>query len=299
MGAIPQIPRRRRLTYSVNDQRREAINNKQLEILRRDRGGYFHSEKTAKLKRGVGVAVTSLESGNMAAVRATVQPCSTSSTLMFESRFKNERCRRTQLSLTSPPDETGRAKSLISYTLHSPLRKSLSLSTSFNRQAPSDSRAKSGLLQLHTYRQKRSRTMRGIAPASYEAQGHRTAEAPAARIAVVPWQSSESTPLPAPAPRDRRPLMASRSAGIVLVWGPMRCRATSAARLSCGSSSSKAAINDGTAPSAAGPIRPSAVAAAVRRRASLLSFARIRLSAGALSIAYGPSKPRRVAAPSR
>ena len=55
----------------------EAI-NKQLEILRRNSGGYFHSEETAKLK--LGIVVTSLESGKCTASPLPSGPRSTSST---------------------------------------------------------------------------------------------------------------------------------------------------------------------------------------------------------------------------
>ena len=44
--------------------------NKQLEILRRNIGGYFHSEETTTLK--LGIVVTSLESGKWHRVAATV-----------------------------------------------------------------------------------------------------------------------------------------------------------------------------------------------------------------------------------
>ena len=62
----------------VDDKVRRSLINKQLEILRRNSGGYFHSEQTAKLK--LGIAVTSLESGKWQRVAATVKPRSISST---------------------------------------------------------------------------------------------------------------------------------------------------------------------------------------------------------------------------
>ena len=65
----------------------EAI-NKQLEILRRNSGGYFHSEETAKLK--LGIAVTSLESGKWQRVAATVKAALDPFNAMFEARFEAE-----------------------------------------------------------------------------------------------------------------------------------------------------------------------------------------------------------------
>jgi putative transposase len=65
----------------------EAINN-QLEILRRNSGGYFHSEETAKLK--LGIVVTSLESGKWRSVAASVKAALDQFNAMFASRFENE-----------------------------------------------------------------------------------------------------------------------------------------------------------------------------------------------------------------
>jgi transposase-like protein len=65
----------------------EAI-NKQLEILRRNSGGYFHSEQTAKLK--LGIAVTSLESGKWKRVAASVTAALPQFNALFEARFENE-----------------------------------------------------------------------------------------------------------------------------------------------------------------------------------------------------------------
>lgn len=65
----------------------EAI-NKQLEILRRNSGGYFHSEDTAKLK--LGIAVTSLESGKWESVAASVKAALDQFNAMFETRFEAE-----------------------------------------------------------------------------------------------------------------------------------------------------------------------------------------------------------------
>jgi transposase-like protein len=65
----------------------EAV-NKQLEILRRNSGGYFHSEETAKLK--LGIAVTSLESGRWRSVAASVTAALDQFNAMFEARFEAE-----------------------------------------------------------------------------------------------------------------------------------------------------------------------------------------------------------------
>ncbi len=65
----------------------EAI-NKQLEILRRNSGGYFHSEETAKLK--LGIAVSSLESGRWRRVAANVTVVLDQFNAMFEARFESE-----------------------------------------------------------------------------------------------------------------------------------------------------------------------------------------------------------------
>lgn len=65
----------------------EAI-NKQLEILRRNSGGYFHSEETAKLK--LGIAVSSLESGKWRRVAANITAALDQFNAMFEARFETE-----------------------------------------------------------------------------------------------------------------------------------------------------------------------------------------------------------------
>ena len=65
----------------------EAI-NKQLEILRRNSGGYFHSEETAKLK--LGIAVTSLESGKWRRVAANMQAALDQFNALFHARFDAE-----------------------------------------------------------------------------------------------------------------------------------------------------------------------------------------------------------------
>jgi len=61
--------------------------NKQLEILRRNSGGYSHSEETAKLK--LGIAVTSIESGNWRSVAASVRAALGQFNAMFEARLEN------------------------------------------------------------------------------------------------------------------------------------------------------------------------------------------------------------------
>lgn len=65
----------------------EAI-NKHLENLRRNSGGYFHSEETAKLK--LGIAVTSLESGKWRSVAANLKSSLHQFNAMFEARFEAE-----------------------------------------------------------------------------------------------------------------------------------------------------------------------------------------------------------------
>ena len=68
----------------------EAI-NKQLEILRRNSGGYFHSEETAKLK--LGIVVTSLESGKWHRVAATVRAALDQFNAMFETTSRRNDAR--------------------------------------------------------------------------------------------------------------------------------------------------------------------------------------------------------------
>ena len=65
----------------------EAVNG-QLEILRRNSGGYFHSEETTKLKRGI--AVTSLENGKWRRVAANMKAALDQINTMFEARFESE-----------------------------------------------------------------------------------------------------------------------------------------------------------------------------------------------------------------
>jgi putative transposase len=65
----------------------EAING-QLEILRRNSGGYFHSEETTKLK--LGIAITSLETGKWRSVAANMKAALDTINAMFEARFESE-----------------------------------------------------------------------------------------------------------------------------------------------------------------------------------------------------------------
>jgi len=63
----------------------EAI-NRQLEIMRRNRGGYFHSEDTLKLK--LGLAVSSLEQGRWKTIRKNIASVLHQFNAMFQSRFE-------------------------------------------------------------------------------------------------------------------------------------------------------------------------------------------------------------------
>ena len=65
----------------------EAVNG-QLEVLRRNSGGYFQSEESAKLK--LGIAVTSLESGKWRRVAANMKEALDQFNAMFEARFEAE-----------------------------------------------------------------------------------------------------------------------------------------------------------------------------------------------------------------
>jgi transposase-like protein len=65
----------------------EAVNG-QLEVLRRNSGGYFQSEESAKLK--LGIAVTSLESGRWRRVAANTMAALDQFNAMFEARFEAE-----------------------------------------------------------------------------------------------------------------------------------------------------------------------------------------------------------------
>jgi len=63
----------------------EAING-QLEILRRNSGGYFHSEDTLKLK--LGLAISSLEEGRWRSPSRTICAVPHQLNAMFQSRFE-------------------------------------------------------------------------------------------------------------------------------------------------------------------------------------------------------------------
>ncbi len=65
----------------------EAI-NQQLEILRRNSGGYFYSEETAKLK--LGIAASSLECARWRRVAANITAALDHFNAMFEARFETE-----------------------------------------------------------------------------------------------------------------------------------------------------------------------------------------------------------------
>ena len=62
--------------------------NKHFENQRRNSGGYFHSEETAKVK--LGITVTSLESGKWRRITASVIASLPQFNAMFEARFENE-----------------------------------------------------------------------------------------------------------------------------------------------------------------------------------------------------------------
>jgi transposase-like protein len=64
----------------------EAVNG-QLEIMRRNSGGYFHSEDTLKFK--LGLAVSSLENGRWKAPARSIQSALHQLNAMFQSRFEN------------------------------------------------------------------------------------------------------------------------------------------------------------------------------------------------------------------
>ncbi|MFQ5968821.1 MAG: IS256 family transposase [Acidimicrobiia bacterium] len=65
----------------------EAVNG-QLEILRRNSGGYFQSEEITKLK--LGIAITSLENGKWRNVAANMKAALDQINAMFEARFESE-----------------------------------------------------------------------------------------------------------------------------------------------------------------------------------------------------------------
>lgn len=65
----------------------EAVNG-QLEIMRRNSGGYFHSEETLQLK--LGMAVAQLESGRWRRPASSVQTALDHFNLIFQNRFESE-----------------------------------------------------------------------------------------------------------------------------------------------------------------------------------------------------------------
>ena len=65
----------------------EALNG-QLEILRRNSGGYFQSEEITKLK--LGIAISSLENGKWRSVAANMKAALDQFNAMFEARFESE-----------------------------------------------------------------------------------------------------------------------------------------------------------------------------------------------------------------
>jgi putative transposase len=64
----------------------EAVNG-QLEIMRRNSGGYFHSEDTLKFK--LGLAVSSLEDGRWKTPARSIQSALHQLNAMFQSRFED------------------------------------------------------------------------------------------------------------------------------------------------------------------------------------------------------------------
>jgi transposase-like protein len=65
----------------------EAING-QLEILRRNSGGYFQSEEITKLK--LGIAITSLENGKWRSIAANMKAALDQFNAMFQARVESE-----------------------------------------------------------------------------------------------------------------------------------------------------------------------------------------------------------------
>jgi len=60
----------------------------QLEIIRRNSGGYFQSEDTLKLK--LGITITSLEHGRWSKVPGRVEECLHQLNAQFQMRFESE-----------------------------------------------------------------------------------------------------------------------------------------------------------------------------------------------------------------
>ncbi len=84
--AFVQYPEGIRRTFSTTNVV-EAVNG-QLEILRRNSGGYFHSQDTLKLK--LSLAVTKLETGKWKSVAANMKSALDQLNALFESRFEAE-----------------------------------------------------------------------------------------------------------------------------------------------------------------------------------------------------------------
>ena len=66
----------------------EAING-QLEIMRRNSGGYFHSEDTLKFK--LGIAISSLENGVWRSIARAYAAALPQLNALFQSRFEEAR----------------------------------------------------------------------------------------------------------------------------------------------------------------------------------------------------------------
>jgi hypothetical protein len=62
--------------------------NGQLEIIRRNSGGYFQSQDTLKLK--LGITITSLENGLWANVTGRVETCLHQLNAQFQTHFESE-----------------------------------------------------------------------------------------------------------------------------------------------------------------------------------------------------------------
>lgn len=85
--AFLQYPEYMRKSFSTTNVV-EAING-QLEIMRRNSGGYFHSEDTLKFK--LGLAISSLEDGRWRVVARTIATALPQLNAMFQSRFEEAR----------------------------------------------------------------------------------------------------------------------------------------------------------------------------------------------------------------
>ena len=83
--AFLQFPESIRKSFSTTNVV-EAING-QLEIMRRNSGGYFHSEDTLKFK--LGIAVSSLEDGRWRTGARSTFAVLSQLNVMFQSRFES------------------------------------------------------------------------------------------------------------------------------------------------------------------------------------------------------------------